>query len=262
LKTTINSDKIQNCEIEYSRCFCKTVEQQNYIRFRDDLLKDMYSHNFTLIKHSNSDDEFHKLVEDEILLRKAEGSDFCNIVSFVPVSEFLLQKFDIKPEISVNGFYLFDSSKLSELKIRQNDCVISKISDQAMINDSLSIELDVFGDIMSNDFLTRKSNIRKEVYFSPESLNSYICYENGESIGACDLFVYKDTAKIEDFSVSIKKQRQGYGTVILKSIIETALNSNASTIYLVTDEDDTAKEMYLKCGFKKIGIKTDLFFKL
>jgi spore maturation protein CgeE len=32
--------------------------------------------------------------------------------------------------------------------------------------------------------------------------------------------------------------------------------------YLITDSDDTAKDMYTKCGFTKVWQKTILFFKL
>ena len=74
--------------------------------------------------------------------------------------------------------------------------------------------------------------------------------------------MYEDVAKIEDFAISPAKQRQGYGTAMLTAIIGVALNAGASTIYLVTDEDDTAKLMYGKSGFSKIGEKTDLFYKL
>jgi len=30
--------------------------------------------------------------------------------------------------------------------------------------------------------------------------------------------------------------------------------------YLITDSDDTAKDMYKKCGFSKIGEKTELHY--
>ena len=69
-------------------------------------------------------------------------------------------------------------------------------------------------------------------------------------------------AKIEDFDVLPKYQRKGYGSALLKEIICIALEQNARIIYLVTDEDDTAKEMYLKIGFEKVGEKTQLFFTL
>ena len=103
---------------------------------------------------------------------------------------------------------------------------------------------------------------RKGVCLSTENMSAYICYADGEAVGNCDLFIHEDTAKIEDFDVAPKKQRQGYGTAILKFLIETALSKGASIIYLITDEEDTAKEMYLKYGFKKIGENVDLFFRI
>ena len=84
----------------------------------------------------------------------------------------------------------------------------------------------------------------------------------GAIIGSCDLFMYKVVAKIEDFAVIPTYQRKGYGTTILKALIDIAIKENCHTIYLVTAEDDTAKEMYQKIGFNKTGEKTDLFFKL
>ena len=257
----MNNEKILNCEIEYYKCFSKSVETRNGVRFRDDLLTDMYYHNFTLIKNSNSDDELFHCIEDEISIRKAEETNFCNIVSFVPVNDNLIQQFENRPEITVWGFYLFDISKLAKLHVKK-DCVISKVSDEAMMDEILRLNLEHDRDSMDIDFCTRRTKRRKDVYLSAEGVNSYICYDNGEAIGNCDLFINRDIAKIEDFSVLSARQRQGYGTVIIKSIIETALSGGASTIYLVTDESDTAKEMYLKNGFSKIGEKTDLLFKL
>ena len=100
--------KILDCEIEYSMCFSTITETQGLWRFRDDLLLDMYYHNFTLISKSNSDDELYRTIEDEIKIRRTENMGFCNIVSLVPVSDSLLRGFEITPQITVNGFYTFD----------------------------------------------------------------------------------------------------------------------------------------------------------
>ncbi|MGL6198587.1 MAG: GNAT family N-acetyltransferase [Lachnospiraceae bacterium] len=256
-----DNDKILNCEIEYSKCFSKYFEAQDLMRFRDDSLMDMYDHNFTLIKRSESDDELYHRIESEIQLRRTEGENFCNIASFVPISGYLIEKFETKPQISTNGFYLFDISKLSVLSGKKK-CLISKLDNLRMADDLLRLDLELDGARLGVDFCTRRANRLKKVYLSAEGVNSYICYDNNEPVGSCDLFISKDVAKIEDFVVSPMKQRQGYGTIILKTLIEIALNSGVSTIYLVADEDDTAKDMYLKYGFSKIGEKTDLFYRL
>jgi len=255
----MRNEKILTCEIEYIKCFSKAVEAQNSIRFRDDLLQDMYYHNFTLIMDSNSEDELYRLIENEISLR--EGSNFCNIVSFVPISDCLLQKFEYKPQVSVSGFYLLDIDRHSR-PIDKAKCIISRVNDASMIDDIVRLDLEHDGDRLGVDFCTRRAKRRGSVCLLDKGVASYICYDDGEAVGSCNIFINGDVAKIEDFAVSLTKQRQGYGTLILGSIIEAALKSGASTIYLVTDEEDTPKEMYLKYGFKKIGEQTDLLFKL
>ena len=258
---TMNNEKALNCEIEYVKCFSKAVKTQNLVRFRDDLIMDMYDHNCTVIKDCQSDEELFQIIENEIALRKTEDMDYCNIESYFPISEKLAQRFNHKPQISIIGFYLFDTDKFSALHSKK-DCSISKADNAETIADILHINLEEDGKSLGIDFCTRRVNRRADIYLSSEGVNAYICYDNHKAVGVCDLFLDKDVAKIEDFLVSQAFQRQGYGTAILKSIIEIALNSGASTIYLVTDEEDTAKEMYLKCGFRKIGEKTDLLFKL
>ena len=59
-----------------------------------------------------------------------------------------------------------------------------------------------------------------------------------------------------------QKQRKGYGTVILNTLINIANEKNVNTIYLETDESGTAKKMFEKCGFAKVYEFTDLFFNL
>jgi len=258
---TLNNEKIHNCEKEYSKCFSNILETEDYVRFRDDLLPDMYYHNFTLIKKSRTDEELYHRIEAEIQLRKTEGESFCNIVSYVPISDYLLQELDVRPQVSVDGFYLFDVSKLSRLTNKEG-AVVLKVNNLKMADDILRLDIEHDGERLGLDFCKRRTNRRKEVYLSKKGVNTYICYDNNEAIGQCDLLIYKDTAKIEDFSVLPAKQRQGYGTAILKAMLEVALSSGASTIYLVADEDGTAKEMYQNLGFSKIGEKIDLFFKL
>jgi spore maturation protein CgeE len=254
-------EKIRTCEFEYTKCFSEYIENENIIRFRDYQLKDMYYHNFTHIKKEMNEDELRHVIEDEISLRLSEKCDFCNIMLDSPISSSLLSKLKYKPEISINGYYSFDISQFSKL-IARDGCIINKTNNQKMIDDILYCDLQHDEQKLGKDFCMRRCYRRGNVYVSDEGVNSYVCYHNGEIIGNCDLFLYKGFAKIEDFAVIPACQRKGYGTTLLKSLIETAIKENSHTIYLVTSEEDTAKEMYQKIGFNKVGERTDLFFKL
>lgn len=254
-------EKIMGCELEYTKCFSEFYEKENIIRFRDKELKDMYHHNYTYIKKAMGEAELKDILEDEISLRLTEGSNFCNVFLSPDINSWLLTKLEYKPSVSTSGYYSFDISCLSRLKARQ-DCVIKKVENQAMIDDILFCDLQHDEKSLGMDFCRRRCYRRGKVYLSDKGVNSYVCYQGSERIGTCDLFIHEGIAKIEDFGVIPKHQHKGYGTTILKALIETAIKEKCHTIYLVTNEDDTAKEMYLKNGFKKIGQRTELFFKL
>ena len=254
-------EKIFECEIEYAKCFCQANEQQDFIRFQDELIPDMHYHNFTWIKNIENDLAIVKLIECEINYSKNAGRDFCLIRCHIPVNKAVLGKLKIEPEISISGYYVFDISNLSRLN-KVIDSSVVKVDNLEMIEDILKLDLEHDEESLGRDFCTRRVYRRKDVYLSNGGVDSYICYHNNKAIGNCDLFKNKHTAKIEDFAISPQNQRKGYGSTILKSLIEIALAGNVTIIYLETDEDDTAKEMYQKCGFYKVNNLTNLLFKL
>ncbi|WP_124998518.1 GNAT family N-acetyltransferase [Clostridium tagluense] len=59
-----------------------------------------------------------------------------------------------------------------------------------------------------------------------------------------------------------KYQRKGFGTSVLKELLKRCSDFGAETVYVLTDSEYTAKEMYKKCGFLKIGAKTILNFTI
>lgn len=253
--------KIIECELEYSKCFSEFSEEADVVRFWDNQLEDMYCHNYTYINKTVTEEELKNIIKKEISLRLHGKRTFSHIYLNFSVCSSLLCSLEHKPIVSTKGYYSFDISQFSYLKVLPG-CTIKKVTNQQMIEDILYSDLQHDEESLGRDFCTRRCYRRGKVYVSDKGVNSYICYDNGEVIGTCDLFIYNGTAKIEDFSVIPNYQHQGYGTTILRFLIDIALNENCHTIYLVTDEDDTAKEMYQKIGFSKIGERTELFFDL
>lgn len=252
---------IKECEIEYTNCFSKFTENDDVIRFYDTQLHDMYYHNFTGIKRSLNNKELKCVIEDEISLNLSNNIDFCTILSDFYFDSSILSSIAYKFDLSINGYYSFDISQSSRLNSLSN-CIIKKVENQELLRDVLYCDLQYDEEELGKDFCERRCYRRGKVYLSDKGVNAYLCYHNGEIIGNCDLFIHNGVAKIEDFFVITKYQRRGYGTTILKELIEISLKENCHTIYLITDEEGTAKEMYQKIGFNKIGERMDLFFKL
>ena len=254
--------KITECDLEYTKCFCEMDKQSNFIRFKDDLIPDMWYHNYTWITNSTDDDSLLQFIESEVDRRKREGKNFCLVRCHVSVSDSVVAQLSVKPDVSIAGWYVMDDlSNLSGLKTTEGAEVV-RVNTAEMLEDYLKLDLEHDGESQGEDFCTRRVYRRKEIYLSDDGVDCYICYLCGEAVGSCNLFVHNGFAKIEDFSVSPRHQRKGLGTTILKSLIEIALVKNVTTVYLETDEEDTAKEMYMKCGFKKVNEFKDLSFEI
>jgi len=132
--------RIIDTEIEYLKCFSNFSDKGNIIRFSDDFILDMYSHNLTYLKQPILRKDFCDVVDGEIGLSKEKGRNFLNI------------QFD------------FEFEKVNACIKRQN----------------------------------------------------------------CEVLIARE--------------------------------HGAKIIYLITDSDDTAKEMYKKCGMIKVGEKTELIY--
>jgi len=248
------------CERKYLECFCRATERQDFIRYRDALMPDMYYHNFTFLKNIK-EDTFITFIESELDYSKSEAKDFCLLRCHTPVNPSMLTALSCTPEVSVAGYYVLDLSN----EIKSNPVVhscVHKIDKPEMLEDLLCLDLQHDEQSMGREFCTRRVYSRKDVYLSEQGVDCYICYSNGRAVGSGDLFAYGNTAKIEDFSIVPQEQRKGYGTALLKTLIDVEQSKNATAVYVETDEGDTAKQMYQKCGFHKIYECTDLLFTL
>jgi spore maturation protein CgeE len=135
------------------------------------------------------------------------------------------------------------------------------VINQPLVEDNLFCDLQHDEEALGRDFCERRAYRRGKIYVSAEGVNSYNCYHDGTIVGKCDMFIDDGVAKIEEFAVIPIYQRKGYGTTILKYLINVAMEAQCHTIYLVADEEDTPKDMYLRIGFTKVGDRTDLLFR-
>jgi len=250
---------IIKCEIEYLKCFCKVDRHQDFIRFQDDLMPDYRSHNYTWVNKVKDDTALLHLIESEITHSKNMSKDFCFIRCHFSLNYSALKQHSIEPDISTSIYLVFDDfSGLSNLS-KTKDSRVNKVDKIEMLEDVINLDIE-HGD--SRDFSTRRVYRRKDIYLSDGGVDSYVCYHNNIAVGNCDLFIHNGIAKIEDFAVSPCHQRKGIGTTIMRALLEIAYAENVTSVYLETDEGDTAKDMFQKCGFYKVNEFTDLTFHL
>ena len=106
-----------------------------------------------------------------------------------------------------------------------------------------------------------KSNFR--VYSNKNNkLNLFVCYLSGVAIGYYEFIINNDCCKIEEFSVIDKYRGKGYGSIMMKYIINLLYESNIKYVYVVTDSNENVKRIYNHWGFKEIGSKIQFIYDI
>lgn len=260
-KSDYMKNELIDCEIAYSKCFSHCSEEGDALRFRNISLPDMYDHNFTYVKNHLDTNRMSELINHEISLRITENQNFCKILFSFPMNDMLPAMFTKEPEVGRLGFYILCSKAYMDLK-ENDDCSILQINNSQRAEDNIYYDLLLDKDRLGEDFCRRRAINQNGVYLNQGGVDAYICYHDGKPVGTCELYLHKDIAKIENFTVLPCEQQKKYGTSILKHLINLAYENKAKTIYLVTDEEDTAKDMYRKFGFEKAGELTEMLFFL
>lgn len=253
--------KLMETEVAYVQCYSETHTTGRFIEFWDDNITDMYSHNYSLVTGPITSDELVKLITELIELYKSKGKTFLQVEIDFPLEEEVAKALPLNPDVTVMDFMLIRSDKYDAL-VGNEDCSIVVARSEEVLSDGIKVDILANTPGMGADFAQRRIARKVAGYRVANCLDLYVCYHRGEPIGHCELFVNGDVAKVEDFEILEAYQKKGFGTSVLKHLMWQAKEQGAEWAYLITDNADTAKEMYLKCGFEFAGRKTQLHFTL
>lgn len=249
---------IQQTDLDYTREFTSTEESKEYILFKDLSLPDMDHHNFMYIKEGLENDVLQDLVDTEIRRRQSSQKPSAFFISDFKLPPSLFK--DIPYEVT---YYSFDymAIEVDQLhKLRPREDVIFKEADTPQVlEDGIAVDIEANTKYMG-DFAKKRIKRKVQIYTDKKAKTSlYVGYYKNKAIGNCELFVSGPIAKMEDFDILEAYQRRGFGTAFVKYILEVAKDQGAKTLYIVTDSDDTAKDMYSKCYFSKFASKHEVY---
>lgn len=255
-------NKFLSTELMYTKKFTENYEDDEIIRFYDNNLKDMHMHNFTFIKDSVCKDKYKEIIFQELEKRKNENAGFLRIEFNFSAEEDFISHLPIVPAVTKYDYMYIESGKSGDLT-GNKECIVKKAVSENLLKEGIEVDVLANESAMGAEFARKRIDRKSEVYKQINSnLNLYVCYHNDIPVGNCEFMLNNDIAKIEDFDILNNYQRKGFGTSVLKHLLEEAKKNCVEFVYLITDGGDTAKEMYEKCGFNKIGEKTELFFDL
>lgn len=253
-------EKLKNCEFIYKKHFCETNYHDKMIQFKDSKLSDMYAHNYFYISDIIDEHFLSEMINQKISDNKIINEPFLQIEFDGVFNNY--SKLLIKPMLSVLDYMYFDLTEEINFKFNQ-DTVCKKADTEIIMNDAVKIGILANESSMGHDFAKRRIMRKKEVYLDDKNkLDLYVVYYKGEVVGKCEFLRHNDIVKIEDFDVYEPYQRKGIGSALVYHLLCKAKEEKCKYAYLITEQDDTAKDMYKKLGFKKISEKTELFFKL
>lgn len=254
--------KIEACEKAYLEQFCLAEVVEDYVRYSDPQLKDMYSHHAIGIDSGLSEERAISIIKKEMKNRKQQGTGYLLVSTGAPVSREAIQMLNCDFSFSDYLYYAIETEKYTGIRVK-SDAKVVKADDQKSRRDGHYVDVAANYRNMTLDFAIRRIERKFLVYDDPQKpLDLYVCYKGEEPVGNCELMISKDLAKIEDFDVLDIYQRQGYGSQILRALLEVCHERQIPMAYLVTDSDDTAKDMYVKTGFRLIGGRREIMIHL
>ena len=106
-------------------------------------------------------------------------------------------------------------------------------------------------------------NLEFDDFWKPQNLKSelqnvsskyIVAKENGEIVGFAGIWYSVDDAHITNIVVRKSYRNKGIGSILLEKLIELAKTKTSLTLEVNT-KNEIAQKLYLKYGFKNLGIR-------
>ena len=218
-------------EEAYILSFCKKEIHEDYVEYSCKDVKTKYFYNYYSCEN-----------DDKIMERLYHREGFVQFDLAHPYTGNL--KFS-EHESEV----ILHSSIYGIKSLKKKDYFVKKIIDKEELYNVLYFDAKEYGEEFA------KTNAKKhvEVSLDKKLIDWYFIYEDKKPVGFISSFIYKDSAKLEDFVVFDEYQKKGYGSCLFTYVIEELKKKEIHDIYLVADLCDTPKVMYAKMGFTEVG---------
>jgi len=249
---------IHQAELAYIKEFTESTETDQVIIFSDPTLAGMDHHNFTYIKEGYSPETLKSIIDNEVKRRYENAHTSAFFISDFKIDEKFFQKYPY--EIEFLQFIYMATSTTNAMSLKtQMDFHVLKATNDKILEDGIAIDIEANTPYMG-DFAKARIQRKAEIYKNKNAkTNLYVGYHKGQAIGNCELFIHDTIAKLEDFDIINAYQRKGFGTHFLKRLLEETEKVGVHQLFLVTDQADTAQEMYKKNHFQVIGYKYEVF---
>lgn len=239
----MNIHNILSTEIAYVSQFSNITRHNNYLIVKDDLQPDKYFHNYMMIFGSHVTEQQLRTYQSSL---KSEG------FAIFRFEESNNQTFSLLKSYQMETYGYFHAP-IDSVQIKTPIPCKAEIVDP--YNDEDFFQFLIQEDILYGEAYARNNAIRQKCVLKTHSDNYFYLKltVNGEIIGDVNACLHFNIAKIDDFNIKEEFQRKGYGSALMSALIDILKQRGITDVYLVTDMDDSVKDLYVRFGFSYIG---------
>ena len=254
-------NKLRNVELEYVRCFSEEKEYESLIEFRDEMFRDSYTGNVSIIKRDIDDEELINIINKEVKAFKERREHFLNIEVNKYISKDIIKSLIRKPKrVDRFNYLLIDNIKYSDLE-ENGQLFLKEVKNSLEFKNLIDINVKDNEKILGRSYALYRIKRKIKSYKNTENnLESYICYYDNKPIGSCEILRIDNICKIEDVGILEKYRGRGFGSYMINKILEENHKRGIEYTYLISEENGEAEKLYKRLGFTKFSKKTQLIW--
>lgn len=255
---------LRDIENEYLRYFARVEEYEHYTRFTDPELPTMYSHNCVVFKGTLTEPELHRQIR--ILFEDAQARGAAHLcIDLHPNHPFTMNDWEAERFERSSVLYMTMPLEAFRKAAANTACEVRRATTPVLCQDAMwcgiTASLMEGSKHIDYEFACRSAS-RKHAVFEmyPATFSRYVAYLDGIPVGKCEVSRHGAIFCPDSFLVVRGFQRRGIGTAILGRIVEEARAAGGRELFLLTDAEDTARDMYAKAGFQAVGVEHNLLW--
>jgi spore maturation protein CgeE len=256
--------ELKRVENEYLQYFAEAEEHEHYIRFTDNELPSMYSHNCFVFKESLDGTELHTQIK--ALYDNTQERDANHLfIVLHPNIAFTMDTWEADIFTPSSLLYMTVAVEAYKRANPNTECTVFEATAPPYSYDAMWC--DIAASLLESEehvdyafAYQRAARKRPEFEQYTPKLSNYVAYLDGIPAGKCEVSYHDGIIRPESFLVAKGFQRKGIGTALLNKIVEDGKERGGKELFVVADANDTAKEMYKKAGFLTVVVEHQLLW--
>ena len=240
---------VMNNEYKLTRLFCEQIIDDNFIRFYDNKIRDMYDHNFSDVYSELTPEILAKIKR----IRESRSEDFIKIVTYNEIPELDILGYEKSTIVTMATKNLY----IPPLKVA--GVAYKNLKDNPeLVNDFIALDLKYDGRDYGTSFVGRRMYRYFSEIIKDQGVNYFGCYTNNKLVALCYSFYSDGVVALDGLIVEEEYRHLHIAINLIKHIKDYYQNC---PIYLHAEHEGYPESIYLKIGFRTLYQKYDYFLK-